>query len=82
MEIVQNKHLKELWHLRFKKILKEEKRAFLFYRRLLKKNKELLEKAQAKVILDEVMRDELKHIRIAGALVRIVKRKDIENSKK
>jgi len=71
------KQLRELWEMRFLRILQEEKDAHRFYGRLLKKNQELLIGFRADAVLREIAKDELKHARIARELVRIVRKKKI-----
>lgn len=72
---MQDKAFKELWQIRFLKIFNLEKEGFLFYRRLLRENESLFQGTEAKQTMERIMRDELKHVRIARALLRIVKEK-------
>ena len=71
--MISDKIVKEVWAIRFQKIIKVEKEGFLFYRRLLRKNKVMFEGTKAKAILESMTRDELKHFRIAQELLRILK---------
>lgn len=75
------KQLKELWEMRFLRILDGEREAFHFYRMLLKRNQELLAEIRAQSVLEKMMRDELKHTRIALELVRLVKEKKIKTDR-
>ena len=65
-------HEKELWQIRFKKILQLEEESFEFYQKLLKEKAEILEKAGAKSTIQEIMKDEGRHIRIAKDLLKLV----------
>jgi len=65
-------HLRELWCIRFLRILELEEESFNFYRRLLREKSKLLEEAGVKETLKQIMRDEGRHIRIAKELVRLV----------
>lgn len=73
------KHYKELWKARFKKMLESEKYSLVFYRRLLKEKSPLLS-MEAKKILQEILRDEIKHARIAKELLRLVDEKVISDN--
>lgn len=70
--------LKELWEMRFVRVLYGEREAFHFYRMLLKKNQELLAEIRARSVIEKMMRDELRHSRIALELVRLVREKEIK----
>ncbi len=74
---MQDNALKELWQIRFLRILNLEKEGFRFYRRLLKENGSLFEGTKAKSVLEQIMREELKHVRIAGALLKLLREKKI-----
>ena len=67
-----NSELKELWGLRFEKILKLENESHDFYQRLLKENVAFLEGTRAKEILEGIMNDEAKHAQVAEELFKIV----------
>lgn len=73
------KHYKELWKTRFKKMLESEKHALVFYRRLLKEKSPLLS-MKARKILKEILRDEVKHARIARELLQLVDEKVISDN--
>ncbi len=64
---------KELWRLRFMKILELEQASFGFYQKLLKKKSGLLHQAGIEPILKQILRDEARHIRIARELVRLAR---------
>ena len=64
--------MKKLWELRFLKILELEEESFAFYQKLLKEKSPLLEEAGIKPILQQILRDEGKHIHIARDLLRLV----------
>lgn len=71
------KHLKALWEIRFSKILNQEKESYLLYKGLLEDHSLILEGTEAKRILDGIMHDELRHVRIASKLVRMVRQKKV-----
>ncbi len=79
---MHDKGLKQLWEIRFLKIFTLEKEGFLFYRKLLAKGEALLEGTGAKPILEGIMKDELKHVRIARELLRLVRSKKIPEERK
>lgn len=64
---------KELWQLRFMKILELEQASFGFYEKLLKEKSELLEETEMKPLLKKIMQEEAQHIRIARNLVRLAR---------
>lgn len=65
------KHERELWRIRFLRILQLEEESFLFYQKLLKEKDELLEQTGIKPTLRQIMSDEVKHIRIAKELIKL-----------
>lgn len=65
-------HVKELWRIRFLKILELEQDSFNFYQKLLKEKAALLEEAGIKPMIKQIMQDEGRHIRIAKDLVRLI----------
>lgn len=65
-------HEKELWQIRFQRILELEEESFEFYKKLLKEKSEVLEKNGIKRTIKKIMSDEGKHIRIAKDLLSIV----------
>jgi len=65
-------HVRELWQIRFLKILELEQESFNFYQKLLKEKSALLEEAGIKPMIKQMMQDEGRHIRIAKDLVRLV----------
>lgn len=67
-------HVRELWRIRFLKILELEQESFNFYQKLLKENAGLLEESGVKPTLQQIMRDEGRHIRIARDLLGMVQR--------
>lgn len=69
---MNQEHEKELWQIRFQKILQLEQESFEFYQKLLKEKKEIVEKTGIASTLKEIMRDEGRHIRIARDLLKIV----------
>lgn len=73
---MRNHLLYELWEIRFQKLYKAEKESFLFYRKLLEKNKAILEGSKAKDMLEKIMREEIRHFRIAHQLLQLVKQKN------
>ena len=74
---MQPEQFKELWEIRFQKILEGEKEALLFYHNLLKGNEQLFRDTKAKRMLEEIRRDEAKHVRIARHLLNLVQRKAV-----
>lgn len=64
---------RELWRLRFQKILQLEEESFEFYKALLREKGPLLEEAGIQSILEQILHDEGKHIRIAKDLVRLIR---------
>ena len=66
------KHEKELWQIRFQKILALEKDSFDFYGNLLEEKSALLKEAGLDSTIQQIRRDEGKHIRIAAELLRLV----------
>ena len=75
---MNQKQARELWKLRFLRILQLEEESFEFYRRLLKQKSSLLAKGGVQPILKEILRDEGRHIRIAKELLRLVDQKSNE----
>lgn len=65
-------HVRELWRIRFLKVLQLEEESCNFYERLLKEKSSLLEESGVGSIIKQIMHDEEKHIRIAKELVRLV----------
>jgi rubrerythrin len=74
---VHDQQFKELWEIRFLKVLNLEKESLSFYRSLLKHNQSLLEETRAKAILERILEDERRHIRIVRKLLRLVRGKKI-----
>lgn len=72
---MRDREFKELWEIRFLKIVDVEKEGFLFYRQLLREHKDVFEGSEAKKILEGMARDELRHTRIARALLKMVRNK-------
>ena len=69
---MSHRNERELWRLRFLKILQLEEESFEFYKKLLKEKRILLEKSGLKPLLMRILRDEGRHIRLAKDLVRLV----------
>jgi len=69
---VNPEHERELWQIRFQKILQLEEESFEFYQTLLKEKAEILERTRTKSTIQEIMRDEGRHIRIAKDLLKLV----------
>ena len=65
-------HNRELWQIRFSKILELEVESFNFYQKLLKEKSDLLEKSGVKSIIKQICSDEGRHIRIAKDLLQTV----------
>lgn len=65
-------HARELWQIRFLRILQLEQESFDFYKKLLTEKGPLLEKAGIQSVLKKILQDEGRHIRIAKDLVRLV----------
>lgn len=65
-------HERDLWRIRFLRILQLEEESFEFYQKLLKEKAGLLEQTGVASTLKQIMRDEGRHIRIAKDLLRIV----------
>jgi len=72
---MQARHLKSLWEIRFSKILNQEKESYLLYKRILEEHGLLLEGTQAKESLEGILNDNLRHVRVASRLVRMVRQK-------
>lgn len=72
---MEREYRKDLWLIRFQKILEGEKEAFFFYQNLLKMNEAILEGTETKEILEQIKRDEAKHAIIAQQLVSLIKQK-------
>lgn len=66
---------KELWMARFQKMLKCEQDSLAFYKRVLEENESLLSSTKAKTLLEEILRDEIKHARIVGELIHLINEK-------
>lgn len=71
-------HARELWQIRFLRILQLEQESFDFYKNLLTEKGPLLEKAGIQSILEKILQDEGRHIRIAKELIRLVNKKSEE----
>ena len=69
---MNREHEKELWQIRFQKILDLERDSFDFYQKLLKERAALLQASGLESVIKQIMRDEGKHIRIATELLRLV----------
>ena len=65
-------HEKELWRIRFQRILELEEESFHFYQKLLKEKAAVLEAVGVKPVIKEIMQDEGRHMRIAKNLLRLV----------
>ena len=65
-------HERELWRIRFLRILQLEQESFEFYQKLLKEKNDMLEKTGVKSTIKQIMQDEGRHIRIAKDLLRLV----------
>ena len=72
-------HERELWSIRFGKILELELESFHFYERLLEEKSSLLKDAGLEPVIKQIMRDEGKHIRIAKDLLELVNKETPEN---
>ena len=77
---MHGRQYKELWEIRFLNILNLEKESNLFYTRLLRRNKFILESTNMKAVLDQIMKDRVKRTRIASKLVRIARQKMVSES--
>ena len=64
-------HERELWQIRFQRILALEEESFEFYKKLLNEKREILEKTGVKHTIKQIMSDEGRHIRIAKDLLRL-----------
>ncbi len=69
---MNSEHEKELWQIRFQKILQLEQESFEFYQKLLKDKKELVDRMAIEATLKQIMQDEGRHIQIARDLLKIV----------
>lgn len=72
---MRDREFKELWEIRFLKIVDLEKEGFLFYRQLLREYKDVFEDSEAKKILEGISRDELRHTKIVRSLLKMIKNK-------
>ena len=74
---MHEQQFKELWEMRFMKILELEKESSLFYARLLRRNKTILAGVdlKAKIVLERILTDRPKRTRCASELVRLIKQK-------
>lgn len=68
--------VKELWEIRFNKLMQSEIQSWQFYRELLEKKKELLTELNMTEVVKEIMQDEARHIELAKMLLSLVQRKD------
>ncbi|MBI4387893.1 MAG: hypothetical protein HY582_02480 [Candidatus Omnitrophica bacterium] len=66
---------KELWEIRFQRLLDVENDSINFYKQLLEKNKLILEGTKAKEMLEKILQEEAKHAKIAYQLLQVVKPK-------
>ena len=64
--------LRNLWKIRFEKILYIEQESWTFYRNILKEHRSLLENTKAGELLEKIIEDEVRHTRIAMELIRMV----------
>jgi len=71
----QFQQLKQLWMIRFQKMVNLEKDSLFFYSAVLKKHKIFLEGTRTWKVLESIMKDEAKHTQIAAELVHIVEGK-------
>lgn len=74
---MNSEHVRELWRIRFQKILELEEDSFNFYLKLLREKSDLLEETGVKPVLKQILRDEGRHIRIARDLLRLVGGSDV-----
>lgn len=81
MKPTESKQLKQLWLMRFEKMLELEKEALFFYSDLMKKHKLFLEGTKAKAVLESILKDEAHHTQYAAELVRIVQNKRMPHGK-
>ena len=65
-------HERELWSIRFLRILQLEQESFDFYQKLLNEKSAVLEETGVHSILKQILRDEGRHIKIAKELIRLV----------
>ncbi len=65
-------NISKLWRLRFEKVLKLEEDSFDYYQTLIKEKTRLLERSDLLDLIEEISRDEAKHIRIAKELLRLI----------
>lgn len=63
--------LKEVWKLRFEIMLKIEKDSVGTYQWMLKEYHAILAKTGADKIMDEIIKDEIKHTKLAETLCRL-----------
>ena len=64
-------HERELWQIRFGKILELERESFNFYQKLLKEKAAMLKEAGLDSTIKQIMQDEGKHIHIAKELLQM-----------
>ena len=74
-----NKQLKELWELRFHKILSLERESLHFYDNLIKTNQVFFLGSKTKEIIEGIMQDEMKHERLARGLIEIINHKEVSD---
>ena len=72
---MKRKHERELWKIRFEKLFEMEKESLEFYQKLLKEKGGVLKKTGVKPVIQRIMRDEGRHMRIAKDLIDLVKEK-------
>ncbi|MBI4358798.1 MAG: hypothetical protein HY584_05815 [Candidatus Omnitrophica bacterium] len=75
--MMHDQQYKELWEIRFRKVLNLEKESSAFYTRLLKRNQLILEDAQIRFFLKQIMEDRGKRAKIAQDLVHIVQAREV-----
>ena len=71
---MKHDQLKELWRIRFEKILHEEEESFFFYKNLIEENKDILKDLKSGPILEQIMNDEKKHAKVARRLLKIIEK--------
>ena len=72
--------LKDLWIMRFNKILQMEKDSFAFYQSLLQKYEKMLDGTPVKMKLEKLMKEEARHIRLAKNLLQTLEGKQKTDS--
>ncbi len=68
---MQRETLIEVWKIRFQKMLNLEEEAVDLYQTLIEENSQLLDEADVEEYLKEILKDEIKHVKMAKKLCQL-----------